>query len=300
MTKRPFFYRITVKPKHDPDHQFPHFEKPRQCKFTLKLRIEALEEWLLSKYAKRDKEKAEEVRALLKRLLSCEREAECGSPACPKCRRQYRRWYASEYLKLADGQEILFLTYIPQSEPLEFEDVDDRYIRKITARLLKRFERKLPESARAFGSVDLKVLWEGEVEPHFHVLVFGCTADELRALKVDKRKRKRRRKGDDGPKKKRGKGAPWVVDNVMPEDWMDIVTYSARQTGKGYEISSPQTYRALQRRKKTDKYFREEIWPRLRSVLVDQWLLANRMTWSQLRVQFRIEKRNGVRLRIAA
>jgi len=286
--KRPFFARAKIKPKYDPHHQFKRFETRKDAERTSQFRIRVLREWLLKdrEDIESDREagllprceavrrRRKEAKELLQKLKNCRRKAECGSPACPVCRRRYRRWFCSEFLKLADGRDFWFLTYIPKEGPQSLETFKIKTLGVLKNRLFRRFERKLPGTAEAVGTLDLlKVRLDGTIEPHFHVLVMGCTHKELSDVKIDKRKRKRGRKEkswNSKPKAKRRRGAPWRVDTVMPSEWMDAVSYFVREKPRNDEVESSKLKWRIAPVSKEDKdsYFAEHIRPKYQELLV--------------------------------
>lgn len=308
---RPFFYRAKILPKYDPVHQFERFETKAASLKTRDYRVWVLENWLEDdsreiKERKRgdrrrlecERQQRRDVKALLEKLCSCRKGEECNSPACPVCRRRYRRWYCSEVLRLANGQDIWFLTFVPTEGPQPIEELDIPFLETILKRLLKRFNRKAPPGMHAVGTLDLTAKLNGTIEPHFHVNVWGCSRKEVQDIKIDKRKRKRPKGGRvKGPHLKRGKGAPWVVGKVMPEEWMDVISYTARQTAKGDEVDSSRNSWRSRRRKDDGSYFDKYIRPQYQRTQVERWLLMDRCSWKDLRVLFRVEKKNGLSLR---
>lgn len=292
---RPFFYRANIKPRNDPARIFERFETLDYCKDRRQYYIRLLDRWLtdndedLGEWEtgyRRDTEmdwKSAQVRSLRNKLECCRVFHECGSPACPVCRRRYRQWYVSQFLELAAGREFWFLTYVPEEGPVQQRALQRHMLVTRRKRLLKRLERKCPPSTQMVGSTDFKLRLNGTVEPHFHVLVLGCSVKRLRNAKPKPPKRNRELVSSLRPKRKRGRGAPWVVMEVPSDEWLDVISYTARQTPKRDEVGG--------------SYYNSFVREKHEPLLIEQLLFLDQCEWTDLLVLLRAQKKQGVNLR---
>ena len=218
-----------------------------------------------------------QARKLLKKLLSCRPRRECGSGACAVCTRQYRRWHTADLLRLVRiGTRLLLFTFAP-GKRIPADEITRKDMRAIRKRLLRQLRRKGKRTMQGVGWVDLKVRLAGFFEPHIHLIVFGCTADEL----LNAEPRGLRSRLAPGAKRKGKPVNPWDVREVRAGEEAWAIGYTVRQLPKrGEAFFETRTFR--------DRYDPLEV----RHLLFkDRCKLRHRL------VLFRVQKKNGKRFR---
>ncbi len=90
-SKRPFYLNVRVGRKNDIEIQMDDFETKASVRTESRKRQKVLAS-----------SKAEASRELGERLNACGR-VPCGSPACPTCYRQYRKWLFAELNNIVGG-----------------------------------------------------------------------------------------------------------------------------------------------------------------------------------------------------
>ena len=127
-------------------------------------------------------------RAIGKQLAGCRDGRRCLLPVCRKCRRRYRLWLAAAMVRLlGEGKGLLFVTLIPRDERLP----PGRLHKFSPRRLIERLKRQLARSGLGhvvvIGGVDLSFNVDSDGkqparwEPHLHLIVAGCSKEQLLA-----------------------------------------------------------------------------------------------------------------------
>lgn len=218
-----------------------------------------------------------QVRKLLKLLLSCKPGRECGSGACHVCTRQYRRWHVAALLRLVKiGTPLLLFTFAP-GDRVKAEDFKRKHCLSIRKRLLRQLARACPDSAQGVGWVDNKVRLAGFFEPHIHMIVFGCTAQQLK----DAEPGGLRSREAPGAKRKGKPVNPWDVEPITAGEEPWTIAYTVRQLPKRNEAFF-----------KT-RQFRDQYDP----LEVRHLLFKHRCKMKHRLVLFRVRNKSGTRFR---
>jgi len=305
--QRPFYWTVKIRRSTDPDMQCTRFESAKFCEKRRQHVIKFLQRRLKGDdgpdiildvwdddfipihpsdhhaiaHLERRRHESDEhksLRRLIRKLKSCKPKRECGSGACPVCMRQYRRWHVSELLQtVPQGGVLLLFTYSP-GKRIPADKISRNHMRAIKKRLLKQLARLLPKTAQGVGWVDLKVRLTGHLEPHIHMIVYGCTEAELKAAEP-----RSLRKGKKlHPKKRKGKAVdPWNVQVVRAGEEQWTALYTVRSIPK----------------RKEDYFAKPEFRDRYDPVETRHLLFKDRCEMRDRLVLFRVQKKNGKRLR---
>lgn len=176
MPTRPDFHRHhEPEPEHDVERLLAGFETEAQAERYRRVRVGIL------------RKGGEADRGLADRLERCGGpDGWCLSPACPSCARSYRRWLVGEALRLLEPRDgLLFVTVLMPERRARSGRLDEVDARAAMSALKRQIERGLP-GAVAIGGLDvgMEVDRRGgrsdRWQPHAHMVVCGCTAEEAR------------------------------------------------------------------------------------------------------------------------
>jgi hypothetical protein len=139
---------------------------------------------LRSRYRQRVLEKGKKrSRSLATKLDNCDATNPCSSPACPRCMRLVRRWFAGTLLEsLPADAELLFVTIVPADGRIPARELPKFDLKRLIARIRRRFLRDavLRNGNFAFA---VDVTYEepaGAWQWHVHGVAIGLAKPELK------------------------------------------------------------------------------------------------------------------------
>jgi len=180
-------YRMRLPRELDPRHAFDEFESLVATRARRAARIRCL----TRSGDKRDQE-------LASKLRRCSKGCRCGSPACPRCMRQFRRWCAPAVItalrtwKLA--AEPLVLTLVVPKWAVQFGNLHEVRLDRIARSVSKRFDRYQLRHAIVLGGFDFDlVVTDNDADsrtwqPHLHLLILNVQRCDLQPLLESYRK----------------------------------------------------------------------------------------------------------------
>jgi hypothetical protein len=158
----------------DPKHRLEGFESIEETRKRRRVLIRVL------------KNAGGEYKHIALKLWRCRKDQRCLLPFCPRCVRQYRRWFIDQTIRCLESRHVKFVTLVPPRYRIPVGELDTFDTPRAKETLRRQIGRAGLTNAIVIGGVDFSYcehaedLFEPHWRPHYHLLVAGARRKEIR------------------------------------------------------------------------------------------------------------------------